>query len=207
MKLIMTLLFFIIFAISQSHSKSFVPSSFSANFEEIIYKPAIKKEVKSFGKIDYKFKGNIRYEVISPEPLLFVTNSQKSWVYQPPFVPTEHGNVTIQKSSNLPIIKILDSLNNGLEGSKLFATSYSGKDLLLTFSPEMQKESSVKTLTLHTTKDAKSIQSLKEFDSLTLQHTDGKIVKMKLLEMKEDLKFDAKHFVFSVPEKTKVTTN
>ncbi len=207
MKLLITLLFFIIFTISQSHSKSFVPSSFSANYEESIYKASMKKEVKSYGKIDYKFPGNIRYEVVTPDALLFVSNPSKSWIYSPPFDPKESGQVTIQKTSNLAITKILDSLNKGLENSKLFTTKYAGNDLSLNFTPDMQKDSSVKLMTLHASKEAKTIQSLKEFESLSIEYVDGRKVKMKFLEMKEDVKFESNHFVFTVPEKTKVTTN
>lgn len=207
MKLVITLLFFIIFTISQVHSKSFVPGTFSANFEESIFKASVGKDAKSFGRMDYKFPGNIRYEVLKPSPMLLVVNTTKSWLYSPPFIQGEEGQVTIQKSSNLPITKFLDALKAGLEGNKVFTTKYEGTNLILTFKPEFQKETSIKLVTLQATKDAKSIEGLKEFEKIVIQKMDGQTSNIKLTEMKEDVSFDATHFVFSVPEKTKVTSN
>ena len=93
----MKILFLFLLASSASFAKSFVPGSFSANFEESILSMATGKEKKSFGKIDYKFPGNIRFEITSPNASTFVSNPQKSWYYVPPFVEGEQGQVTIQK--------------------------------------------------------------------------------------------------------------
>lgn len=67
----------------------FLPSSFSADFEQSFKGVASGKEKKSFGKIDYKYPRHIRFEVVSPEPSTFVANPKTSWYYTPPFVETE----------------------------------------------------------------------------------------------------------------------
>lgn len=186
-----------------SFAKSFVPGSFTANYEESLMS-VTGKEKKSFGKIDYKFPGHIRYEVISPNPSTFVSNPQKSWYYVPPFVEGEQGQVTVQKSSKLPLTKFLDSIKNGIEGSKLFTHKYSGKDLILTFVKTVQKEITLKEVTFHATKDAKSVEKMSEFEKMTLIYVDGRKVNLKFLELKEDTSFPAGHFEFKVPAKTKV---
>ncbi len=165
------------------------------------------KEKKSFGKIDYKYPGNIKFDKTSPEPSTFVSNPQKSWYYNPPFIPGEEGQVTIQKSNKLPLTKFLDSIKDGMEGSKLFTSSYKAQDLILSFGPQMQKDTSLKSVTLHSAKDAKLVEHMKEFENLTLEYTDGRKVNLKFIEMKEDVSFSANYFIFTVPEKTKVTTN
>ncbi len=189
---------------SYSFAKSFVPSSFSANFEESIISMATGREKKSFGKIDYKFPGQIRFEIISPNPSIFVSNPQKSWYYVPPFVDGEQGQVTIQKSNKLPLTKFLDSIRNGLAGSKLFTTKYSGKDLILSFVKTVQKDLTLKEVIFHASKDAKSIQKLAEFERMTLIYADGRKVNLKFLELKEEVSFEAKHFEFTPPAKTKI---
>lgn len=189
---------------STAFAKSFVPASFSANFEESIVSMATGKEKKSFGKVDYKFPGHIRFEIISPNPSTFVSNPQKSWYYVPPFVEGEQGQVTIQKSSKLPLTKFLDSIKNGLEGSKLFTYKYAGKDLVLTFVKTVQKELTLKEVTFHATKDAKDVQKMSEFEKMTLIYADGRKVNLKFLELKEDTSFPAKHFEFTPPAKTKI---
>jgi outer membrane lipoprotein-sorting protein len=200
----MQILFLFLLASSASFAKSFVPGSFSANFEESILSMATGKEKKSFGKIDYKFPGNIRFEITSPNASTFVSNPQKSWYYVPPFVEGEQGQVTIQKSTKLPLTKFLDSIRNGLDGSKLFTYKYNGKDLVLTFVKTVQKELTLKEVTFHAIKEAKLVEKMSEFEKMTLVYADGRKVNLKFLELKEETSFPAKHFEFTPPAKTKV---
>ena len=190
-----------------SWAKGFMPSSFSANFEESFVSVATGKEKKTTGKIDYKYPGNIRYEKTSPDPSTFISNPEKSWYYVPPFIAREEGQVTVQKSNKLPITKFLDSLMNGLEGSKIFKPTYKGNELTLTFEKNMQKEMTLKEVKLLATKDAKSVQSLSEFEKLTLVYTDGRKVDLKFIDLKEGVSFEASHFNFTVPPKTKISNN
>ncbi len=200
----MKILFLFLLASSASFAKSFVPSSFSANFEESILSMATGKEKKSFGKIDYKFPGNIRFEITSPNASTFVSNPQKSWYYVPPFVEGEQGQVTIQKSTKLPLTKFLDSIRNGLEGSRLFTYKYEGKELILTFVKTVQKELTLKEVTFHAIKEAKLVEKMSDFEKMTLVYADGRKVNLKFLELKEETSFPAKHFEFTPPAKTKV---
>jgi outer membrane lipoprotein-sorting protein len=200
----MKILFLLLLASSASFAKSFVPSSFSANFEESILSMATGKEKKSFGKIDYKFPGNIRFEITSPNASTFVSNPQKSWYYVPPFVEGEQGQVTIQKSTKLPLTKFLDSIRNGLEGSRLFTYKYEGKELILTFVKTVQKELTLKEVTFHSIKEAKLVEKMSDFEKMTLVYADGRKVNLKFLELKEETSFPAKHFEFTPPAKTKV---
>lgn len=200
----MKLFFFALLLSTASFAKSFVPSSFSADFEESIISMATGKEKKSYGKIDYKFPGNIRFEITAPNPSTFVSNPEKSWYYMPPFVAGEQGQVTVQKSNKLPLTKFLDSIKNGLEGSKLFTHKYAGKELKLTFVKTVQKELTLKEVTFHAAKEAKSVVKLNEFEKMTLVYADGRKVNLKFMELKEEVTFPAKHFEFTVPPKTKV---
>lgn len=190
-----------------SFSRSFMPASFSANFEESFVSVATGKEKKSFGKIDYRYPGQIRFEKTSPDPSLFVSNPEKSWYYVPPFVPGEQGQVTIQKSNKLPLTRFLDSIKNGIEDSKMFTHKYQGKELVLTFKKDVQKEVTLKEVTLYATKEAKEVQSLNDFDKLTLVYADGRKVNLKFIDLKQDVNLPPNHFNFVVPPKTKVTNN
>jgi outer membrane lipoprotein-sorting protein len=203
----MKLLFFALVLTVNSFAKDFMPSSFSANFEESFISAATGKEKKSFGKIDYKYPGHIRFEKTSPDPSLFVSNPQKSWYYVPPFVQGEPGQVTIQKSNKLPLTRFLDSIKNGIEGSKLFTHKFQGKELVLTFDKTLQKESTLKEVTLHSSKEASQVSSLKEFEKITLVYVDGRKVLLKFIDLKENTSFSGSHFEFTVPPKTNITNN
>lgn len=200
----MTLIFLSLLFTSVSFAGSFVPESFSANFEESIISLASGKEKKSYGKIDYKFPGHVRFEITSPNASLFVSNPQKSWYYVPPFVEGEQGQVTVQKSSKLPLTKFLDSMRNGIEGSKIFTFKYVGHDLVLTFTKDIQKDLTLKVVTFHAAKEAKSVQKLSDFEKMTLIYVDGRKVNLKFQDLKEQPSLPVKHFEFSPPAKTKI---
>ena len=203
----MKILFLLVFFPTLIFAKGFVPGSFSANFEESIISMATGKEKKSFGKIDYMFPGHIRFEITSPNASSFVSNPKKSWYYVPPFVEGEQGQVTIQKSNKLPLTKFLDSIRNGIEGSKLFTYKYAGNDLILTFVKTVQKELTLKEVTFHAAKDAKTVQKMSEFEKLTLIYADGRKVNLKFQDFKEEPSFPVKHFEFTPPNKTKIINN
>ena len=200
---------FIIFLLfpTLTFAKSFVPNSFSSNYEETVVSLVTGKEKKSFGKIDYKFPGNLRFEVTSPIPTLFIVNPKKSWLYQPSHVKGEKGQVTIQKSSNLPLIKFLDSVKNGIENSKIFTTKYQKNDLTLTFVKTIQKDMGFAEVTLHASKDAKDVKEISGFDRITLKNINGSKTNIRLIDLKEEVKFPSGQFDFTPPANTKVITN
>jgi outer membrane lipoprotein-sorting protein len=187
-------------------AKSFVPNSFSANYEESITSLVTGKEKKSFGKIDYKFPGNLRFEVTSPVPTLFVVNPKKSWLYQPSRVKGEKDQVTVQRSTNLPLIRFLDSVKNGIENSKLFTTKYNKNDLTLTFVKTIQKEMGFIEVVLHADKEAKEIKELNGFQKITLKQINGSKINIKLIDMKENVNFSPGNFEFSPSANTKIIT-
>jgi outer membrane lipoprotein carrier protein len=194
----------ILFLSVSLHAANLVPNSFSTTFEETTKSLVSGKDKKSYGKIDYKFPGQIRYEVTSPNPTTFVTNGKKSWYYTPPFVEGEQGEVKIMTSSHLPFARFLDSLNGGLEKSKHFTYHYKGNDLILTFNKSSQKDTGLVEVQLHATKDARTVEKIKEFDFITLVRTDKQTVNLKFVEFKEDANFPSGHFEFAIPPKTKI---
>jgi outer membrane lipoprotein-sorting protein len=198
--------FFIILLLCSSYtwSKNFIPQSFSANFEESIVSMATGKVKKSYGKIEYKFPGHVRFEITSPTPSLFVSNPQMSWYYLPPFVEGEEGQVTIQKTSKLPLTKFFDSLKNGLEGSKLFTYQLLKKSLNLKFKKEVQKEMTLKEVIFHSNSDPKNITKMNDFEKITLIYVDGRKVDLKFTGFKEDVSLPLTLFEFTPPAKTKV---
>lgn len=201
----MKIILFALLIPSLSLASSFLPDSFSANFEESFVSAVNGKEKKSFGKIDYRYPSHIRFEKISPDSSTFVSNPEKSWYYVPPFVKGEKGEVTIQESNKLVLTKFLDALKNGLENNKLFTHKYNKNELILTFTKAIQKDMNLKQAVLVTESDPKKIKKLKEFERLVLTYNDGRKVNLKFVDLKEDVSFSQKHFVFDIPSNTKVS--
>lgn len=187
-------------------AKNFVPSSFSAKYEESLTS-ATGKVKKSHGKIDYKFPGHLRFEVLDPVKSLFVVNPEKAWFYQPAFVKGEKDQVTVQKAANLPLVKFLDSVKDGLENSKLFTTKYEKNDLVLTFVKTIQKEMGIEEVTLHASRNAKEIKEIDGFETITLKHVNKNKTNIKLIDLKENVSFPGSHFIYKPSANTKVITN
>jgi outer membrane lipoprotein carrier protein len=187
-------------------TKSFLPASFSAQYENT-WQSATGSTKKEFGSIDYKFPGNVKLDVKSDPQATFVTNKNTSWYYQPAFSKEEQAQVTIQKGSAHPVIKFLDSLKDGVGNTKYFTSKENGNDLVLTFTPDGKKDFSLQEVTLHGTKAFKDVASIKEIDSIDLKDSNGKTKKLKFIELKEGASFSPSHFTFTVPANTKVIKN
>ena len=160
-------------------AKSILPASFSAQYENS-WQSAIGGTKKEFGSIDYKYPSNVRLEVKSEPNLTLVTNKATSWYYQPAFVKTEQGQVTVQKSSSHPVIKFLDSLKEDVVSSKYFSSKESGNDLVLSFNKEGQKEFSLLEVILHGAKPYRDVTGLKDIQAIELKDSNGKIKNLKL---------------------------
>lgn len=203
----MKAIFFTLFLIPTfCWSKTFVPTSFSANYEENLVSVTGKVK-KSFGKVDYKYPGHLRFEVTGPVASLFVVNPKKTWFYQPAFVQGEKDQVTIQKTSNLPLIKFLDSVKDGIENSQLFTTKFEKNDLILSFNPSSQKEMGFEEVILHAKTEAKEIKELKGFENITLKHINKNKTNIRLIDLKENVSFPADHFEFKPSPNTKIIKN
>lgn len=199
------LLAFLVFPVFSS-AKNFVPSSFSAQYEESLTS-ATGKQKKSFGKLDYKYPSHLRFEVTEPVPSLIVVNPDQTWIYQPAFVEGEMGQVTIQKSANSPLVKFLDSIKDGVKNSKHFSANYNKKELILDFTKKAQKDLGIEQVVLHAPTEAQKINELKGFESITLKYSNKNKTSIKLLDLKENVTFTAEHFRFSPPKNTRIINN
>lgn len=183
----------------------FLPASFSADYEESFISSATGKERKSFGRIDYQYPRRIFFEVVSPDPTTFVSNSQTSWHYTPPFIEGEEGNVTVQGADELPLTKFLDALKHGTKSNSAYTTKAVGQNLTLSFSPAFQKQLQMSQAVLLAAGDAVKATALGDFKELLLEYKNGKKVRMKFLAFRPGVSFPADHFDFKIPPKTKIT--
>ncbi len=179
-----------------------IPQSFSARYENS-WQSAIGGTKKQEGTLDYKYPSNVRLDVKSEPKLTLVTNKTTTWYYQPAFNPKEESQVSIQKSSSHPVIKFLDSMKDGFENSKYFSSKANANDMTLTFNEAGKKEFSFQEVVLHANKAFKDV-TLKDIESIDLKDANGKVQKLRFLELKEGATFPSSHFIFNIPPKTKV---
>lgn len=203
----MKTLLLLVFLSVTARANDFLPNSFSADYEQSFLSSVNGKTKKSFGRVDYKFPKHIRFEAVSPDPSTFVANPRTSWFYTPPFIEGEEGTVVIQRSEDLVYTKFFDSLKNGAQSNKAYTVKFEKTNLILKFSPALQKDLQMDQVIL-TTKSglAAEAKSLGQFKSLELFHSNGKRVTLKLLSFKVNPTLAADHFEFKIPAKTKVST-
>lgn len=187
-------------------SQTIIPNEFSAKFEESIISAVTGKEIKSNGTISYKYPSHLRLEVLDPEPSTVVVSPKKTWIYQPPFMEGEKGQVNIEKKSSWPLLKTFDSLTKSLEGSTEFTHKFSGHKLSIIFTKASQEKLGIKEVTFTAKGEASKVESLSQFESMTLVKSDGKEQKYKFSDVKV-AKLDALKFTFEIPKNTKVIEN
>lgn len=202
MKLLVLLLFvpFITFA------KSFVPNSFTANFEQSTIL-STGKVSKTHGKISYQYPGHLRFEVTDPVQNLVIINPQKTWVVNFSTVKTEKDQANVSKTSNFPLIKFFDSVKDGLENSKLFRAKYEKNSVVLNFDSKAQEEMGIQSVTLNSKSNPSSIKELKDFESISINRPKSSKTTYKFSAFNSEPKLSSEEFDFKPNSNTKVIEN
>jgi outer membrane lipoprotein-sorting protein len=197
------LIFLISFFISASAKSNFLPETFSAKFEQVYISSLTKKEKKSFGVLDYKFPGNIRFEVERPNNIIFVSNNKTNWIYRPPFIEGEPGELTIKKSEEIGLSGLLDTLNQGLEDNPQFKIDKKENRVKMIFNPKTSEKIGLKEGLL-IFKTGKSV-GFDAVDEIEITYPDQKKVSFKLSQINAKVTFPVDHFNFTAPKNTNTT--
>jgi len=177
---------------------SFLPASFKVDFLQSFKSSLTGRENKSTGKLEYKFPSRVRFKVEGRQPSLFVSNPSKSWLYSPPFDPSEKGEVVEQSSENLYLPRFFDSLKNGLKNNQLYSVKKMDNFYLLDFSKDFSKKLGMKTTKLYF-KDGKASESqLKNIEKIVFTNKDKKDVVLTFSNFSEAVSFSDDHFVFEL---------
>ena len=203
-----TMLSFLLGILLQSSAcaSDFLPKTFSADFEETVVSVRNGKEIRSFGKLDYKFPRHVRYEIVSADrQSTFVANPKTCWQYTPPFVEGEPGEVKVRRSEAIQQLRFIDVLAKGRESNKTYAVSFEKALMVLSFTETGKKEFDLDRLELVARSgDATKALTLADFNELILQRPNAKPVRMKLLRFSPGVELSAEKFVFEIPKNTKV---
>ena len=182
--------------LAKKNIKPFLPKTFKADFEQIITSSISGKQKKSFGIIEYKFRGHLKLEVISPEDTkaLFISNPSTTWYYTPPFLEGEKGELTTNPTSKTGHFRFFDILSHGLVSNKKYKivrTSSGGVNLLL--AAKDSKKMGIKEALLLFSKKKESFNNLERVE---LTKNNGSVVIIKLINIKKNIKFKKDNFVF-----------
>ena len=192
--------------ISVKVKAEFLPTSFSAKFEQEYISILKGNMKKGEGSIEYKYPSNIRFETTTPSQVIFVSNGVKAWYYRAPFIEGEEGEVseTSAKESSSVYINFFDSLKNGLSSNSQYDVKNAGDGThVVTFKPKIAKEFGIKeaVLIFNSEKD----KNFSELKKIELLFPDGKKSSLKFVDLKTNISLDTSRFNFVAPPKTKKT--
>ena len=180
-------------------AKSFLPSSFRAQYEQTIKKKISGKLKKSRGKIEYRYPQNIRFEQTEPEKLIWVSNPRTTWFYQAPFIPTEPGHLKITPTGTDSPSKIFDLLKNGLNDNKSYTVRKNKNRVELIFkSKEMKSKFQKAILNFEGSPIFKNIRSIQILEK------SGEPLTLIFKSIHINTTFKPKHFVFKPPPNTRI---
>ncbi len=112
---------------------SFLPKTFEAQFVKEEKSVLSGKTLKSQGKIVYQYPGRIRMESTGNDKTVFVSNPFDTYFYTPPVFEDVPGELTINKTKNVPISKFFDSLEKGLKTNPIYTVEDKKKYIYLSF--------------------------------------------------------------------------
>lgn len=198
------ILIFLSFIASKSWA-DFLPKTFEADFEQVT--KTLRSEKKSPVKVFYKFQSNIFFEVTGDTPITYVCNKDNVWIYNPPFIEGEPGELKVGDSSKYCYSKLFDTLSKGLESNKLYDVKAIDKEAILTFSQQVANQLSIEKVKIILNKSVHSSATLNDVSSMhiyKLNENNPVILNLKLL--KSDISIQDKKFIFIPPENTNIKT-
>ena len=185
----------------------FLPKSFEAELEQVVHLVTSNSESITPVKMKYMFSNNLYFEVKSEDtPVTYICNKEKTWVYNPPFIEGEKGEVKVGDSSKHCYVKLFDALSNGLKPNKLYDVKKIKNSARLFFNKKAKAQTKIKEIILKFNKKPNSKVSIKDVVQMEVWDLERKkptIFRFKKINTKA--KIDFMDFEFKVPENTNVT--
>lgn len=193
-------LVFLLISNTYALAKDFLPNTFKVDFSQE-YKTSLKGKVKkSSGHIQYKYPSQIRFEVTKPDKVVFVSNKEKSWYYQAPFIEGEPGELNVRKTGKTGLSRFFDVLKKGLKTNKFYEVKNDSEKSVIKFVDKFAKELDIKGA-LITFKDKK--RNFENIKNMELTYVDGHKIKLHFTGMKTGLSMNKENFVFKAPKNTR----
>ncbi|MCO4792883.1 MAG: outer membrane lipoprotein carrier protein LolA [Bacteriovoracaceae bacterium] len=196
-----TLILFTLLFNTQAFAKDFLPGSFKADFSQE-YKTSLKGKIKkSTGQIEYKYPSQIRFEVLAPDKVVFISNKKKSWYYQAPFIEGEPGELNIRKTGKNGLSRFFDILKKGLKTNKFYTVKNKSEKSELKFVKTVAKELDIKEAQLVFKSKKREFNNIKNVE---LVYLDGHKIKLSFKGVKTGVPLKKERFVFKTPKNTRV---
>lgn len=185
----------------------FLPKSFEANLEQVVHLITSNKESITPVKMKYMFSNNLYFNVLSEDtPVIYICNNKKTWKYNPPWDPSEKGEVIVGDSSKHCHVKLFDALSNGLKDNELYKVKKNKKNALLTFSKIATAQTQITKIQINFKDKVSESSTIKNVSEMTIWQLDKKKpLVFRFKKINTQAKIDFMDFEFKIPENTNVT--
>lgn len=172
----------------------------SAKFEQVVQTALSKQKQTSQGTLTFERPNHVRWETLSPDRSLFVSDGVTAWFYTPPFDPddkTEHGEYHERKASQVQT-KLANALLSGSFSIARDMAIHAESDTRFTLTPRGTKKGAdpIKRATIEV--DPKSALIRK----VTVEHRDGNTTEITLSAISLGKSIDPAQFSFTPPPNT-----
>ena len=165
-----------------------------AEFDRLTLIRSTKSKENSQGKIWIKHPDKLRWETISPDQNILVSDGKTFWFYTPPFEKGERGQVIIKKSSQIQTQFLNALLSGTFEQSKSKISIETKSSNVFLLKPQANTAGDVKTaeVTINV--------ATKKIEKVVLIHDSGNETSIQLKAIKLLPKIDDSLFHF-VPDR------
>lgn len=191
--------------ISFNAMAGFLPATFKADFKQSYISSLSKKARVTAGEISYKYPSHLYFKVEGDEPVTYISNPEKSWVYNPPFIEGEKGVVRESLATRHAFSKFFDALSKGLENNKLYSVKFENKKAILTFSSEVSKQIAIAEALLYFNNKVSKESQMKDLEKIELKYTVKKpTVTLSFENYQEGMTLKNDFFIFTPPKNTEI---
>lgn len=177
-----------------SNVESFVPKKFSAKFTQEYKSQVSGKIKKGNGILDYEFPSKLRFEMIEPDPIIFINNMTLNWYFRPPFVKGEKGELKKNVKGGNVFADFFDSLSEGLKDNDYYKVKINGDKAEIFFSEAHGAELGLKSAILWF-KSASDLKFIK-LKEITLFYPNDRETKIIFNSLNEETDFPPERFIF-----------
>ncbi len=149
-----------------------------AEFEQSVLIKSTKSNKKAQGRIWIKHPNKLRWETLSPDQNILVSDGKYFWFYTPPFEKGDRGQVIIKKSSQVQTRFLNALLSGDFNYSKLKAEIETKNSNVFLLKPSSGTAGDVKSAEITINPETKKIEKV------MLMHLSGNETTIQLKEIK-----------------------
>jgi len=164
-----------------------------AEFDQLTLIRSTKSTKKAQGKIWIKHPNKLRWETISPDQNILVSDGKYFWFYTPPFEKGDRGQVIIKKSAQIQTQFLNALLSGSFDFSKTKTQIEAKSPNVFLLKPQANTAGDVKTAEVTVN------EATKKIEKVTLVHFSGNETTIQLKQIKLVPKLEDKLFQF-VPD-------